>query len=585
MSTLSVLPDKPLTGSFRCVAAGDRLKRQLEPVCAGQLYTWGRGHDGQLGQTEFRFPKDCCALPRPVLSLTSVVHVACGGGDHGCTAAVTSDGRVYTFGSNYGGRLGHGQGESDIHVPKLVDRLSGVHTTHVACGLAHMLSLDASGRVYSWGRPTNGCLGNISKSVKVGKAEVHLPKPVDDVASGKSSHVNSKEPYKRISAHQSPTLVNVIGIDACDHVSAAVLSDGRLVMWGSNDNGELGMGDHTHRYAPAEVNGLPFIHFVSVGSRYTGACTNYGELFTWGYGGSGNLGHGDRRNRSTPRRVEGSIELEYMVYVSCSRNQYTQCIAGQKKNAVNGRTGLHTVALSIYGEMYSWGAAYGGALGNVAFKSRGIGKPWDELSPYKLGGDLHRPSVTDAVVPEGAVSPPYSKIGPSCFCVASNSMTITGTSEGKCYAWGNAGRFGQGGVARFLMKSGRAKKARVDRDNCFLAQPHRVGLAGSGKIWDGGTSLRGKRVHFAAAGKHHAAAICTPAISLDLLDTPGILISDSVTIPKQAWDNATFHSDASKPPNARRERKQTDDSDWWQVESKLMQIERQMKESGSKSSP
>ena len=62
---------------------------------AGQLYTWGRGSDGQLGQSEVRYPGDNCALPHPICTpraMISIVHVACGGGQQGCTAAVAENG-------------------------------------------------------------------------------------------------------------------------------------------------------------------------------------------------------------------------------------------------------------------------------------------------------------------------------------------------------------------------------------------------------------------------------------------------------------------------------------------------------------
>merc|ERR1719486_754074 len=74
---------------------------------AGQLFTWGRNSDGQCGQTEVAHPPRNCALPHPVRGLDSVTHVACGGGQQGCTFAVTSDGALYSFGNNYKSRLGH----------------------------------------------------------------------------------------------------------------------------------------------------------------------------------------------------------------------------------------------------------------------------------------------------------------------------------------------------------------------------------------------------------------------------------------------------------------------------------------------
>ena len=104
---------KPKHGSPEYVMVGDRLDK-LESQSAVQvmktLYTWGKGEDGQLGQTDFGFPKGCCALPRPVLSRK------CGAcGLRGRRAWLYCSGNVagelYTFGNNYLGRLGHPAGE------------------------------------------------------------------------------------------------------------------------------------------------------------------------------------------------------------------------------------------------------------------------------------------------------------------------------------------------------------------------------------------------------------------------------------------------------------------------------------------
>ena len=75
-------------------------------VRAGQVFTWGRGSHGQLGHGLYH-PEENCAIPYPVPNLNNVIWVACGGGQQGCTACVTSIGEVLTWGNNSGYRLGH----------------------------------------------------------------------------------------------------------------------------------------------------------------------------------------------------------------------------------------------------------------------------------------------------------------------------------------------------------------------------------------------------------------------------------------------------------------------------------------------
>ena len=58
-------------------------------------------------------------------------------------------GRVYTWGSNSHGQLGHGTRRSES-VPQLVGRLAHACIVRVACG-GHCLALDDEGTLYSWG--------------------------------------------------------------------------------------------------------------------------------------------------------------------------------------------------------------------------------------------------------------------------------------------------------------------------------------------------------------------------------------------------------------------------------------------------
>ena len=598
---------------------GDRLGElgtQNAVNVVGTLYTWGKGEDGQLGQNKYRFPKGCCALPRPITCLNNVVHVACGAGVHGCTAAVTSSGELFTFGNNYCGRLGHGHGDT-VHTPRRVKALSHVRATRIACGRGHMLCLVEGGDVFSWGGDAQGCLGHAASDQSrggggKGKArpmskkrskrgiKTHLPMQVADIHTGMSSSVSGKNsnPYMRKTRHGA-YLTNVSMIDACDHVSAAVLEDGRLCMWGSNENGELGVKDYNCRSEPTLVYSLDLVKQVSIGSRYAGAVTVYGECYTWGYGGSGNLGHGNRKSYSLPKRVLGSVDVEHIVHLSCSRNQVTECTEGHKRSNASGREGLHTLAITVYGDLYTWGSSYCGVLGNVGDKTRAVGKSWDELSPYKFGGKVHKmrsnsgsnsttasgkedaaksnsPMRTTPMSDKAVWPPPYDTIGPFTYATASNSMTVVTNMEGNCYVWGNAGKDGQGGVERYLLKAGEGKRVQIDRDSCILTQPHRVGIADE-STWGGGSSLFGKDVLFMACGKTHVAAICSDGneqkIVQDLV-AHGVEteITDEVYVPRKRWDDSCVGARAGGS-NARKEARKCHDGDWWRVEIKRKQYE------------
>lgn len=78
------------------------------------------------------------------------LQVACG--DHH-SAALSADGRLFTWGRGKYGQLGHGH-YNNLSKPKLVTALRGLHIVQVACGGDHTLVITREGVLYSWGRGT-----------------------------------------------------------------------------------------------------------------------------------------------------------------------------------------------------------------------------------------------------------------------------------------------------------------------------------------------------------------------------------------------------------------------------------------------
>ena len=101
---------------------------------AGALYSFGNGSHGRLGHggTEDEI------FPRLVEGALVGKHVVSADGGKSHTMIVTSEGEVYSCGSGYCGKLGHGGMEGERE-PRLIKSLVGKHIAGVAAGVDHSL--------------------------------------------------------------------------------------------------------------------------------------------------------------------------------------------------------------------------------------------------------------------------------------------------------------------------------------------------------------------------------------------------------------------------------------------------------------
>ena len=128
-------------------------------IAAGSVYTCGSGR--QLGLGVYAGSGDQHTPQAvPALMKRRLRSISAGGG---FSMATTNDGDVYSWGSGRDGQLGHGD-VRDRLVPTLVESLS-TDSRHgrivsVACGAKHAAALSSTGRVYTWGEGHYGQLGH-----------------------------------------------------------------------------------------------------------------------------------------------------------------------------------------------------------------------------------------------------------------------------------------------------------------------------------------------------------------------------------------------------------------------------------------
>jgi len=237
----------------------------------GQLYTWGSGEYGRLGHGD----ETRQASPKMVEGLQGKACTFVGaGGFH--TAVIIEGGNLMTWGGGYFGQLGHGD-ETDRKTPKVVKGVQQAVAHQVACGTHHTLMMTETQEVWTWGSGEFGKLG-------IGDEEKHA------------------EPIM-ITALQG---VGVIEISTGGFHSAALTGEGHLYTWGGGDKGQLGHGDDNSQNVPVIVEALrgKRVARCSAGMHHTMAMLDNGDVYTWGSGEYGRLGHDDEQMQTTPLLVE-----------------------------------------------------------------------------------------------------------------------------------------------------------------------------------------------------------------------------------------------------------------------------------------
>jgi alpha-tubulin suppressor-like RCC1 family protein len=217
---------------------------------------WGHNQAGELG--------DGTRVDRPgpvPLKIAIEAEEVTAGPSHTCVRSTV--GGVWCWGRGGSGQLGT-PSTIDFLVPASVRDLAGV--TGVAAGGAHTCAitgdLTSGGSVRCWGAGSDGQLGDGSAT-----DQPHPPAPLP-----------------------SPSDVVALRLGAAH--SCALRVTGEVACWGSNDRGQLGVGDDTvtNSATPMLVTNLSGVVSLDAGDRHTCAVDGAGQARCWGAGKEGQLG-------------------------------------------------------------------------------------------------------------------------------------------------------------------------------------------------------------------------------------------------------------------------------------------------------
>ena len=149
-------------------------KHTIAATAEGGLYTWGKGWAIGHGGDEDTQRLVPTKVTGGGIGEAVVVQVAAGNMH---SMAKTASGELYSWGKGTDGQLGHGDKEN-VAVPRVVDGIEGA-VVGMACGNTHSLVTTAEGRVLTFGSGESGCLG-----LGAGVEEALTPTAIDGITMG-----------------------------------------------------------------------------------------------------------------------------------------------------------------------------------------------------------------------------------------------------------------------------------------------------------------------------------------------------------------------------------------------------------------
>lgn len=269
------------------------------------------------------------------------------------TALVTEAGKVYVFGSNDWGQLGLGHSHT-VTKPTCVKFFKMHRAKLVACGRNHTLVYTTDNKLFTFGNNGDSQLGvetNQNSNVPV-EVDVSKYNPIQQIDAGADFSMALTEGGELlvwgsnsegqlglgvdVNEVNVPTLLHIsekiVSVSCGYYHTAIVTASGSLLAFGEDENDKLGEREDVDSTLPSKVvleNGVKVLK-AACGGAYTAFISVDGQLYTFGDGAHGQLGHGaEVLNTAKPLLVE-RLKQHKVKNLSCGEN-FTAVITDKGK--------------------------------------------------------------------------------------------------------------------------------------------------------------------------------------------------------------------------------------------------------------
>ncbi len=247
----------------------------------GKVYAWGSNQSCMLANSELD-ASDILETPTEIASLSSVRAADLFAGE-ATVGIIASDGSVWLWGENSKQQAGVSGSSEDIATPTQKSFSSTYIASSIAFGSLHTAFLLSDSSIVSFGLNKYGQFGT-----------------------GQKASSDNNTSYKSNLA-TLPTGLAVASIAAGSNHAALLTKGGEVYTWGRNDYGQLGQEpDDTLSPTKLTVSTEDTVSYLAAGYNNTAVIDSEGHVLVWGSNESGQIGDNTKTDRTTPTVVLGA---------------------------------------------------------------------------------------------------------------------------------------------------------------------------------------------------------------------------------------------------------------------------------------